>query len=212
MSNRSWNPSSSVTPTNWRSSEQMASWPLPHRCHTSTLCLTTSCRRSLQGLTQSSLCPSSQVCYIAICYSCCWGSRVLKCVNLKVLFACDCRHLPFVCVSKTPKAQYSTCKHSWQWSHAFPALQQDFCSKNQPNIAIYLQKKIADARCSNWIHFFKMWIAVSISNIFQSFHLIVNVRFVLWAMKSINFITNISNVEKSEILPFQPSIDARINQ
>lgn len=65
--NRSWNQSSSVMPTNWRSCEQMVSWRLPHRCHTSTLCLTTSCLRSSQGLTQSSRCPSSQVCYIAPC-------------------------------------------------------------------------------------------------------------------------------------------------
>lgn len=74
---RSWNPSSSVTLTNWRSCEQMVFWPLPHRCHTSTLCRTTSCLRNLQGLTQNSLYPSSQVCKMIICYSYRSGSRLL---------------------------------------------------------------------------------------------------------------------------------------
>lgn len=63
---RSWNPSSFVTLTNWRFCGLMVSWLLPLRCHTSTLCLTTSCLRNLQGPTQSLRYPSSQVCCIRI--------------------------------------------------------------------------------------------------------------------------------------------------
>lgn len=63
---RSWNPSSFVTLTNWRFWGLMASWLLHLRCHTSTLCLTTSSLRNLQGPTQSLQYPSSQVCCIRI--------------------------------------------------------------------------------------------------------------------------------------------------
>lgn len=75
-------------PTNWRSSGWTASWRHHRLCLTSTLCRTTSCLRSLQGLTQSSLCPSSQVCWDAwLCMrpTVCWVSTtqpdsiVLRC-------------------------------------------------------------------------------------------------------------------------------------